>query len=428
MDALNVGGVVVYTTLIAGRSASYASTAEVSTVFGATHPATLAAGAFFARSPAPSIFKVFRAALPSTRVMSITPTAANLKAYKLKINGTAVTFTSDASGTVPEWYTGMAAAINALSVSGLTVAGVGGAGTETSMTLTGTAGTYFSLEITSGRDDGQMVRLETTVNPGIETDLAAILAADSDWFMFGLADNSVAINTAASVWAEANGKFFWAMTSDNGTAITASTADIGSVAKTGTRDLTAAVYHHAPREFIQFALMSAMLSQTPGKRAAFHKALQGISITDLNETEIAFLNTKNFTYYVAVGSLNRTLGGKVGSGEWIDIIFGAYYYDSRWEQKDATLTLAEPDKIDFDEGGIEKHANVARELVDEMLRNNFVRLDFTAYPEFGYKLTVPDISKIAASEIASRTLSGVEIEAKLKGAIMKTTMTVRLVL
>lgn len=423
MPALNVGGVVAYTTAISSRSETYESATDVSTVFGASSPITLAAGAFFARSPSPSTFKVFRAALPSTKIITIVPTVANSKAYSMKINGTEVTYTSDASATGAEICGGIKSAIDALAVSGLTVTE-----DDTTITLTGTAGTYFSVELTSGRDDGVMVLLETTTDPGIATDLAAILAADSDWFMFGLVDNSVAINTAASVWAEANGRFFIPLSQDNGTSLTVSSSDIGSVVTTGTRDLSAPVYHHAPREFMNFALMSALLSATPGKRAAFHKALQGISVSDLNATEIGYLEGKNYTYYVEYGSLNRTDGGKVGSGEWIDIIFGSYYYDARWEQMSATLTLSEPDKIDFDEGGIEKHANVARSLAAEMLTNNFIRLNFTDYPEFGYKLTTVDIDDVSAADLASRLYAGTDLEVTLKGAIKKTTMTLRLVL
>ncbi len=427
MPSLNVGGVVAYTTAIAGRYAIYSSTDAVSAVYGAAHPITKAAGAFFAQSPAPSVFVVLRAALPSTKTIVVTPTAANSKAYKLKISAldqviTEVTFTSDASATAQEITTGLKAAIDALTIAGLTVTdGV------SALTIAGTAGTWFSVELSGSADDGVMTIEETTADPGIATDLAAIKAVYNDWFKFGLLDNSVAINSAASSWAESNGKMFYPLTNDSN-ALTGSTSDIGSVNKAATRDLSPCVYHQAPNEFAQFALMSRMLSQTPGKRAAFHKALSNVTVSALDETQLSNLKSKNYTYYVEYGGLNRTDGGKVPSGEWIDIIFGAYYYDARWEQMDATLSLSEPDKIDFDQGGIEKHANVARDLWDEMLRNNFVRLDYTAYPELGYKLVVPLISQVSAADLAARELNGIELEGKIKGAIKKTKMTLRLVL
>jgi hypothetical protein len=427
MPALNVGGIVAYTTAITGRYAIYGSTPEVSTVFGAVHPITLAAGQFFAQNPAPSTFVVFRAALPSTKTYVITPTAANGKHYKLKLTAvdqttTEVDYTADGSATAQEIVEGLKTLIDALTITGLTV-------TEdnTALTLTMTAGTWLSAELSGTADDGVMTILETTADPGYATDLAAILAVFRDWFKFGILDNSVACNSACSAWAEANGKKFYALSNDS-ISLTESTADIGSVAKAATRDLTDPVFHEKPNEFAQFALMSRMLSQIPGKRAAFHKVLSNVTVSPLNETQITNLKAKNYTYLVEFGSLNRTDGGKAASGEWSDIIFGAHYYDARWEQMDATLTLSEPDKIDFDAAGIEKHANVARDLVAEMLQNNFIRLDFTAYPEFGYKLVVPNIDDISAADLAARELNGIEIEAKLKGAIKKTKFTLRLVI
>jgi hypothetical protein len=427
MPALNVGGVVAYTTLIVARYALYASSAAVSAVFGATSAITKSAEAFFSQNPSPSIFVVFRAALPSTKTYVVTPTATHLETYKLKICAadqviTEVSYTADAATTAQEITTGLKVAIDALTIAGLTV--TDGAAT---LTLAGTAGTWFSVELSGSTEDGVMTIEETTADPGIATDLTAIKAAFNDWFKFGLVDNSVAINNAASSWAESNGKMFYPLSNDSN-ALTGSTADIGSVAKAATRDLTAPFYHQAPNEFAQFALMSRMLSQTPGKRAAFHKQLSNVTVSPLNETQITNLKGKNYTYLVEFGSLNRTDGGKVSSGEWVDIIFGAYYYDSRWEQMDATLTLSEPDKIDFDAGGIEKHANVARDLEDEMLRNSFVRLDFDAYPELGYKLVVPNISDISTADLAARDLNDMELETKLRGAIKKTKMTLRLTL
>lgn len=419
--ALNKVAVLAYTTAFAERYRVYTTLDAVAADFATTTPVYLAASAFFAISPRPSTFTVLRAALPSTKVVTITPTAANSKAYKMKVNGTEYSYTSDASGTAQEIVEGLKALIDAGAVSGLTV-------TEdnTVMTLTWTSGTYGYVEVTSTADDGQLAILETTADPGMSTDLTACQAAYKDWYAFGVLDNSEAVNLAASSWAESNGKFFVALTND--TVVlnnTASNQAADLVA--GTRERTLCFYHQAPAEFAQFRLLAKVLSTTPGKRAFHHKALTGLTVSSLTDTQINNLITNNVNYFVEYGSLNRTEGGKVSSGEWADIIIGGDYYDKRLEADLVSMFLREPDKIDFDNGGIGKIQSVMMALVEEMVRGKFVRLDFDTYPELGYGLTVPDEDDVSDADFAARTFTGMSAEVQLRGAIKKVTTTLRLV-
>jgi hypothetical protein len=280
--------------------------------------------------------------------------------------------------------------------------------------------------VTSTVDDGQLAILETTADPGVATDLAAVLSAYKDWYAFGVLDNSEAVNMAASSWAESNGKFFGALTNDtvvlNNTASNQA-ADLFA----GTRERTLCMYHQAPEQFAQFRLFAKVFATTPGTRAFHHKALAGLTVSPLPDTQIDNLVTNHVNYYVEYGGLNRTDGGKVSSGEWADIIIGADYYDKRLEADLVSLFLSEPDKIDFDNGGIGKIQAIMMALVEEMVRGKFVRLDFDTYPELGYALTVPDEDDISTADFNARTFNGMTAEVKLRGAIKKTTTTLRLV-
>jgi len=419
----NIPAIAVKTSAFAGRSKVYTSADAFEVDFpssssGEARMINLAGLAFFAISPRPAKLKILRLALASTKVVVVTPTAANSKAYKLKVNGVEYTYTSDASATAQEITTGLKTLVDAAAISGLTL--TDGAST---LTFTGGSGIGFTVELTSTRDDGQMTIAETTADPGIATDLAAIQQADKDWYSFTLLDQSKAIIDAASSWAESNKKFFMPCTQDSD-CIGSSSSDTLSTLKSGTRDQTHPTWHHAPDQFMAVRLMARLFTATPGSRVSYHKALTGLTVSDLDDTQIGYLVAKNGTYYVDFGGLNRTDGGKVSSGEWADIIIGGDYYDTRSESEDASLLLSEPDKLDGDEDGIKKLELKARALAEEMLKNKFIRLDFETYPKDGYGLTIPTPDDI---DTATREISGFDLEVILNGAIKKVKRTIRLI-
>ncbi len=419
----NIPAMAVYTTAFAPRSKVYTSPDAFAVDFppaaqGTARMINLMGLAFFAITPRPEKLKVLRLALPSTKVVVITPTAANLKAFKVKVNGTEVVYTSDASATAQEIVEGLKALIDALSISGLTVTE-----NDIALTLTGGSGVSFSVELTSTRDDGQMTVIENTADPGIATDLTAIQLADKDWYSFALIDQSKAIIDAASSWTQSNGKHFVPVSQDTEVP-TSATTDTASTLKTGSRERSGGIWHHAPDQFAAMRYMARLFSAIPGSRAAYHKSLPGLSVSDLDDTQIGHLINKNFSYYVDYGGNNRTDGGKVSSGEWVDIIIGSDYYDALSEQQDAELLLSEVDKLPGDEEGVGKVEARLRAIVQTMVVNKFARLDFTKYPKDGFGIVIPTVAMINPS---TRVIDGPEAEVILNGAIKKIKKKIRLI-
>jgi hypothetical protein len=388
---------------------------------GATEGINRALGAFFSQNPRPENVALLRLASPSTKIFHITPTAANSKAFKLKVNGTEFSYTSDSSATVQEIVEGWKAVYDAGAISGVTC-------TEDNLKiiLTGTAGLWFSVELTGGEDDGVMVVSDATADPGIAADLTAVNAADPDWYAFTIVDGSEAIIDAASSWAESNEKFFVPTTQDSD-CLTSATDCVLSTLKTATRERTLPFWHHNPREFPSMALMSRVLATRPGKRAFYHKKLTNVSVSSLSTTQMGFLDGKYANYYIAFGALNRTEGGKVSGNEWGDIMVGADYWASQAQSRQATLELTAEDKIDGDEGGIGQHEAVLRGVALDMVGSKFARLDFDAddgWPDQGYGLTVPTPDDIDPD---TRELDGLVLQIKINGGIKKTSTTIRLV-
>lgn len=422
----NIPALALHTTAFAARSKIYASAAE----WEADHPAAaegaararnLAGLAFFAMNPRPKNLKALRLALPSTKVVLVTPTAANSKAYKLKVNGTEVVYTSDSSATAQEIVEGLKTLIDALAVTGLTI-------TEdnVALTFTGGSGVWFSVELTSSPDDGQMTIDETTADPGIATDLAAIQAADKDWYAFTTIDQSHAITTAAAAWAESNGKFFAPCTQDSDVP-TSSTSDVATALKNSGYDRTMLGYHHAPDQFMMMRFLARIFTAVPGSRVAFHKKLPGLTVSDttghLTTAGQGYLDTKRVLMFIDIGGNGVTDGGKVASGEWADIIWGGDYYDTRSEVEDAETLLSEVDKLPGDEDGIRKLTMKLRAIVQEMEKNRFIRLDFTEYPEEGFLIVEPTTADI---DPLTREITGHRAEVMLANAIKQVRKTITL--
>lgn len=140
--------IAAYHLLYADRVRSYSSlSGMVDDGFTPYDPAYRAASACFAQTPAPPIVKVGRRVLPYTQVVNVTPAApisgSIAETYTVEVDGLTATCTSDATPTVAEVCTLLAAAINALGDVDAIVATLGstaGIQTLTGLTLDGVSG------------------------------------------------------------------------------------------------------------------------------------------------------------------------------------------------------------------------------------------------------------------------------------------------
>lgn len=403
-----------YHTAFASRWRDYTSDAAVAADFtDATHPVRIASATFFGTSGHASKMRVLRFANIPTRTFRITPTAANTKAYKVKVNTTEVSYTSDGTATVAEITAGLTSAINALAISGVSATDAG-----THVQVAGTAGTWFTIALTGTRDDGAMTIECQTADPGIAADLTACAAESKAFNGVVIAELSKACATAAAAWCESNGKLFGTNTLD--TAVKDNTAvNTALTLKTSAydRSITSFYATNSAYSFPSMAMFANFFAGTPGSRVSYYRSLNGLAAQDLTTTDQTNLDA-NHAYYVAeIGGANRSFGGKVASGEWLDVIYGIDYYSDRLLLRFAQLLLNATDKLDFDTAGIAQFENALRAVAQEAVANKFARLDKDAYGDFGYKVVVPAIANVAANDIATRTLTGLQLEFKLAGAI-----------
>lgn len=140
--------ILAYHALYADRVRGYSDLSELTADgFAPDHPAYVQAAAAWAQEPSLPLIKIGRRALPFTQVVDVTPNSplsgSAAETWTLKVDGLTATFTSDATPTLAEVCTGVAAAINALGdVDAIVIAGASSASeqTLTGATLDGVIG------------------------------------------------------------------------------------------------------------------------------------------------------------------------------------------------------------------------------------------------------------------------------------------------
>lgn len=404
--------------LFADRIRFYTSlTGMVSDGFTSTTPEYKAAAAAFSQTPRPERVAIGKLLNRPTQQFELTPTAANSTAYKVKVNGTEVTFTSDGSATVAEITAGLKTAVDALSVTGLTTTDTGSL-----LRFTMTTGLFLSLEVDPATMSSLLSLVQNHADPGAAADLAAIKLVDNTWYGIVNLFNSKLMVEAIAGWAESETapKLFVAQTQDSPVINTSvsGTDDVAEALQSSARMRTAVIWHSKTDAFADAAWAGRLLPTDPGSESWALKNLSGVTACQLTTTQKTNARAKYVTTYFSVGGTGRTDNkmGKVSGNEWIDIIRLRDAIKSDIEV-DVTNVLTAQDKVPFTDPGIAAiQAAIAGVLEKYVGTGGIARSP-------AYKVTVPKASAVSTADKAARTLTGVKFDATLAGAIQATTIT-----
>lgn len=382
-----------YATLSALVADGFASTSEV----------YKAAAKVFAQSPAPKRLAVGRRQVDE---IDITITVQNSTAYVVTINGTAYTYTSDASATEQEIVDGLIAAIAASPVTGSD----GGANT---LTITAdTLGVGFGVAVSSNMTIGTATAVNT-----IAEDLAAIQLEQGDWYGFVLTDRSSASQQAAALWAEASGKVFFAASEEANVADQTAAADsttLAHILSAADYERSFGVYHDdADAAYPDAAAMGWALAHDPGTYTMALKSLASVAVVSLTETQSTNVRAKNFNSYELVGGQNILREGVVASGEFLDTIIGIDWLQARITER-VFARLVSALKIPFTDAGVAVIEGEVRAQLKEGVDRGFLS---------SFTVTVPLVKDVSNVNRAARTLPDVKFTAVLAGAIHKTVIT-----
>lgn len=180
---------------------------------------------------------------------------------------------------------------------------------------------------------------------------------------------------------------------------------------------TVVMYHDDDTAFAAEGLASYLATAKVGGVTAKFKEIKGVNAAHINLTQFDNLHKMNgFTYIEKMGLL-ETSEGKTTSGEYIDVVMGAYWIQFKMEEGLAYLAANTP-KIGFDNKGITKMVAVC----NDVLRRAAFEQDIILIDPDGnakYEITYVPRELTDPNDVANRNYTGIKWTAKLAGAIHK---------
>lgn len=381
---------------------SYTDTASmVVDGFSATGAAVLAATAVFAQQPSPSAVKVgIRESTPSaqTRVVTVA-TVKNSTVYTVTINGTAFTFTSDATATNLEIAAGLVAAVNGGSEPVTATDNIDG----TFDLVADVAGTEFGLLVTKTL----LTQDDTTTDAGVAADYAAIKVDDPDFYGVCMTSSATLEIAALAAAVEADSKIFAAQTSD-ADVLTDTAGNIAETLNTAAYQRTFLIWSGDNFDFANAAWLGNRLPSDPGSSTWKFKTLAGVAADSHTATELANMDANKCNHYTSVGGVNITREGTMAGGRFIDIQRGIDWLQARMQERVYSV-LVNVEKIPFTNAGIAIVEKEIRAQLLEGVANGLLTDDFT--------VTVPLAENVSTPNKAARILPDMQFSATLAGAI-----------
>lgn len=269
----------------------------------------------FSQNPRPPLIKIGRRELAYTQTLTLDVLAAQGEdfVWEVVIRGVTFSFTEGAAETPTTIATGLRAAINggslAITASGATV----------QIILTAdTAGDLFAIKA----DPDLFDIVDTTADPGLATDLAAIENEDSDWYLLAIDSQSEAEVLAAAEWVETRVKLLAADAYESGVIDALDTGDVASQLQTLSRLRTYLSWTDGRAgDYYALGWAAFVLSSfDPGRSTWAFKPTAGVEAYLLNGTQVATLESKEVNWRGELAGVQVWQPGRVSGAEWIDVV------------------------------------------------------------------------------------------------------------
>lgn len=263
-----------------------------------------------------------------------------------------------------------------------------------------------------------------TAGDGSETWTAALTAMaleNADWYGFALGDRTLANLQEAADWSETNKKLFFV--SDDDPNIIGGVGDIAAYVETNAYDRTAVFYHpdadlSTDDPYFEVAVAAKGFTYAPGSInwALFLKNLAGVAAYTLTSTERTTALGKNCNIYETVSGIDFVYKGTVGSGEYIDIIHGTDWLETRIQTR-VFAQLTSNKKVPYTDVGIEAVLTEIKAALQEGVNVGLI-IEATD-PDRGYSVTAPKAADVSLSDRSNRLLPNINFIAFYQGAISK---------
>lgn len=233
-----------------------------------------------------------------------------------------------------------------------------------------------------------------------------------------------------AIWAEAHDVLYITASSDPQIADATSTTDIVSRLKKYTH--TACAYDpKAETQYSDAAAAGRCLSQEIRSPWSNRRIAAVDPVTDQTAAKAAIakgaFTIEPFSNGAGTTSVTLLQGGKVASGEWIDVIRGRDYAQEYLQLEVANLQIDAD--IGYGDAGILMFVNRLTSGMEYLQRigiidKDVVKDDGALSP--GFAITYPRRADISSNTVASRNLKDIKTKARLAGAIVSVEATVDL--
>lgn len=313
-QAQSVSMILAKHTAFTELAREYSSLDGVGEDFAITSTVYKMANSIFSQAITPSRLVIGRGQVDSATV-SI-GTLSNSTTYKLTVNGSDYVFVSDTDATATEIIAGLKADYDADPISGITfVNNADGTGTFS----VATAGTAWSLSSSANLSVAAVA--PSTPATSYVADLDAVNDYNGDWYVLLCESHNSAVQEALAAAIQAMPQKVYFTSTQDATAVTSATTDIGAKLKALGYDSTSVIYlTNADTQYPECAF-TRWGQNVAGSTDFCYKELIGVTTDKLSTNKSNILHGKNYTTYETMDNLNRTVGGDMASGKGIDSKF-----------------------------------------------------------------------------------------------------------
>jgi len=306
-------------TKFAERARSYSSLAAVGEDFEPTDSAYIAAQKLFGQTLTPARIVIGRRLVPSS---TVNITAAVVGTYTLTVNTIPFTFVATGTPTTETIAAGLKTAYDVTPIADVTLTD----NSDGTLTVASTVG--YSLAVTTNMTQANSPSTESWV-----TTVNAITVVDNTWYALMIESHSESDVLTVAAQIEGMKKVF-ATSSQSLDVLTTGTTDAFAKLKDLGYQRTFGIYSAtADTEFPEAAWVGYQLQEQPGSNTWAYKALSGVTVSVLSDTESTNVHNKSATTYETVGGLRSTIGAKMFGGEWIDVMIFVDWLEQRMKER-----------------------------------------------------------------------------------------------
>lgn len=238
--------------------------------------------------------------------------------------------------------------------------------------------------------------------------LADVTEKNGDYFFLVCTDNSDKTIKKISEFIDTQEKMYFVTTQSH------------SIASQVNSENTVIMYHNDTNAYVAEGLASYFTTAVVGGTTGKFKTINGVPAATISTTELSNLHKNNAFSYIEKYGILQTTEGKTTSGEYIDVVMGAYWIKFKMEEGLVYLSVNSP-KISYDNQGISKMIAVCnRVLRKAAFEQDIILIDKNEVPQYQVKYVPREDAD--PNDIANRKYTGISWTAKLSGAIHKATV------